>query len=550
MKETRRLVRMLVCATALATACASPEADRNDGGGRPGSSGDGGASGSGGSQAGGGGFARGGDSGLGGGAGSAGSMGAASGSGRSGSGAESGAGVGGAGSGGGGTPGSAGVGGGTAGTTGGMGGVAGSGGSAGGGRAGTLGRGGIGGASGTIGGAGRGGGASGGASGSGGSAGTAGAQSIAATPPLGWNSWNTFGCNISEALIKQIADVIVSSGMQAAGYQYVNLDDCWMDGRDTSGKLRPNATRFPSGIASLAEYLHGKGLKLGIYETPATLTCAGYYNNPNITKAAAVGSLGHETTDAQTFASWGVDYLKYDLCQGDRKGFAVMRDALRATGRPIFYSINPGNGSDDLCPPNRCSLNLVQIANMWRVGFDIDRSWGSVLRLIDENAALASYAGPGHWNDPDMLEVGNGLTDTEGRAHFSMWAIMAAPLIAGNDLRSMSNATKTTMTNADVIAIDQDPLGAQGQLVASPATNLQVWSKTLSGTNIRAVALFNRGSTAASITVQWTQLGLPAGAATVRDLWSHTDLGNFTGSYTATAIPAHGVAMLKVASSP
>jgi len=149
-----------------------------------------------------------------------------------------------------------------------------------------------------------------------------------------------------------------------------------------------------------------------------------------------------------------------------------------------------------------------------------------------------------------MLEVGNGLTDSEGRAHFSMWAIMAAPLIAGNDLRGMSNATKTTLTNADVIAIDQDPLGAQGQLVASAATNLQVWSKTLSGTNIRAVALFNRGSTAASITVQWTQLGLPAGAATVRDLWSHTDLGNFTGSYTATAIPAHGVAMLKVAGNP
>jgi alpha-galactosidase len=227
-----------------------------------------------------------------------------------------------------------------------------------------------------------------------------------------------------------------------------------------------------------------------------------------------------------------------------------MRDALRATGRPVFYSINPGNGSDDLCPPNRCSLNLVQIANMWRIGFDIDTSWGSVIRLIDENAALSSYAGPGHWNDPDMLEVGNGLTDTEGRAHFSMWAIMAAPLIAGNDLRSMSNATKATMTNADVIAIDQDPLGAQGQLVASPAANLQVWSKTLSGTNSRAVALFNRASTAASITVQWTQLGLPAGAAAVRDLWSHTDLGNFTGSYTATAIPARGVALLKVASNP
>jgi alpha-galactosidase len=365
---------------------------------------------------------------------------------------------------------------------------------------------------------------------------------------MGWNSWNTFQCNMDETLIKGIADVMVSSGMQAAGYLYVNLDDCWMNGRDASGNLRWNASKFPSGIPALANYIHGKGLKLGIYEVPNTTTCVGIYGG--ISPSVAVGSLTHETADATTFASWGIDYLKYDLCTGQRSGFATMRDALKATGHPIVYSINPGNGQSDLCPPNTCSLNLPTIANLWRIGFDIDKTWASVIRLIDENAGLYSYAGPGHFNDPDMLEVGNGMTDTEGRAHLSMWAIMAAPLIAGNDLRSMSAATKATLTNAEVVAVDQDPLGLQGRLVATPATNLQVWSKTLSGSNTRAVALFNRGTAAASITVQWTALGIPAGNATVRDLWSHTDLGTFSNSYAATSVPGHGVVMLKVTSAP
>ena len=380
----------------------------------------------------------------------------------------------------------------------------------------------------------------------GGGAGTSGM--LAATPPMGWNSWNTFQCNMDETLIKQIADLFVSSGMQAAGYQYVNLDDCWMDGRDASGKLRWNTTKFPAGIPALADYVHSKGLKLGIYEVPNNTTCVGLYGG--ISPTIAVGSLGHETTDAQTFATWGVDYLKYDLCAGQRNGFAVMRDALRATARPIFYSINPGNGQSDLCPPSTCSLALPTIANMWRIGFDIDRTWASVIRLIDENAALSSYAGPGHWNDPDMLEVGNGLSDIEGRAHFSMWAIMAAPLIAGNDLRSMSAATRTTLTNSEVIGVDQDALGMQGRLVASPGANLQVWSRPLSGTNTRAVALFNRNTANASITVQWSALGIPTGAAGVRDLWSHTDLGTFNDSYTAAAVPGHGVVMLKLTSGP
>jgi alpha-galactosidase len=341
---------------------------------------------------------------------------------------------------------------------------------------------------------------------------------------------------------------MVSSGMQAAGYQYVNLDDCWMNGRDSGGNVQWNASKFPSGIPALASYVHGKGLKIGIYETPNTKTCVGIYGGIN--PSVAVGSLGHETADAKTFASWGIDFLKYDLCQGQRSAFATMRDALRSSGRSIVYSINPGNGSGDLCPPNSCSLNLVSIANMWRIGFDINASWASVMSLVDQDAALSSYAGPGHWNDPDMLEVGNGLSANEDRSHFSMWAMLAAPLLAGNDIRSMSSATRTVLTNTDVIAVDQDPLGAQGKLIATPATNLQVWSKTLAGTNARAVALLNRTSGNASITVQWTTLGLPAGSATVRDLWNHMDLGTIANAYTATAIPSHGVVMLAVVSSP
>jgi len=363
---------------------------------------------------------------------------------------------------------------------------------------------------------------------------------------MGWNSWNTFQCNLNETLIKQMADTFVSSGMAAVGYQYVSLDDCWMDGRDSSGKIQWNTSKFPSGIPALATYVHGKGLKLGIYETPNTTTCVGLYGG--ISPSVAVGSQGHETSDAQTFASWGVDYLKYDKCTGPLSGFATMGNALRASGRPIFYSINPGDGSG--CPPNSCSINLPNIANMWRIGFDINASWSSMIGLVDQDANLYSYAGPGHWNDPDMMEVGNsGLSDTEGQTHFSMWAILAAPLIAGNDLRSMSAATKATLTNSEVIAVDQDPMGVQGRLVASPATNLQVWSKTLSGTNTRAVALLNRGTSTASITVQWSALGIPTGSATVRDLWSHTDLGTFTGSFTAASVPSHGVTMLKVTST-
>ena len=371
---------------------------------------------------------------------------------------------------------------------------------------------------------------------------------IAATPPMGWNSWNAFACDIDETRIKAAADALVSSGMKDVGYQYVNVDDCWMNGRDSSGTIRWDTTRFPSGIAGLASYVHDKGLKFGIYSAPNTGTCEGLYGQPS-KSSVFVGSLGHESQDAKSYASWGVDLLKYDDCGGPQSAFATMRDALRATGRPIVYSINPYNGST--CVPtgahtSTCGLDLAGIAHMWRVSADIKATWGDVTRIIDIEAPLSAYAGPGHWNDPDMLEVGNGsLTDAENHAHFSLWAMFAAPLIAGNDLTTMSAATKTILTNAEVIAVDQDPLGNQAKVVATPQTGLQVWSKIISGSNARAVALFNRNGSAASITVKFADVGL-SGQVTVRDLWQKSDLGSFSDSYTATSVPSHGVVMLRL----
>ncbi|HXU63245.1 MAG TPA: glycoside hydrolase family 27 protein, partial [Polyangia bacterium] len=287
----------------------------------------------------------------------------------------------------------------------------------------------------------------GGATGTGGSAGAA---AVGATPPMGWNSWNTFGCSPSESLVKGVADTFVSSGMAAVGYQYVNIDDCWMSGRDSSGNLQWDTSKFPSGIPALATYVHGKGLKLGIYESPASKTCAG-----------KTGGQGHEAQDANTFASWGVDYLKYDDCGGSLTSFTTMHNALVATGKPIFYSINPVYGQGSCVPPT-CSVDELKVCNMWRIGFDINASWGSFTGLIDIDKPLAQYAGAGHWNDPDMLEVGRGMSADEDRSHFGMWAMLAAPLIAGNDIRSMSATTKAILTNPDVIAVDQDPLGKQG----------------------------------------------------------------------------------------
>lgn len=362
---------------------------------------------------------------------------------------------------------------------------------------------------------------------------------LARKPPMGWNSWNRYACNISETLIKQQADAMVSSGLKAAGYEYINIDDCWQVSRDSNGNIVADPVRFPSGIAALADYVHSKGLKLGIYTDIGTGTCQ---NRP--------GSHGYEVKDANQYAAWGVDYVKVDWCNTPGydapSSYAVMRDALLNSGRPIVYSIcNWGVQGPWNWGPST--------GNLWRTTGDIQDSWSSFTSILDSNALHASAAGPGGWNDPDMLVVGlygnngvggAGMTDTEYQAHFSLWALMAAPLIMGNDLTNMNQATRDILMNAEVIAVDQDPLGIQGNKVADNNNGLQVWSKKLSGVGARAVVLFNRSTAPASITVNWSDIGL-TGSATVRDLWAKANRGSFTNSYTAT-VPSHGVVMLKI----
>jgi alpha-galactosidase len=359
-------------------------------------------------------------------------------------------------------------------------------------------------------------------------------DSLAATPPMGWNSFNHFGCAIDETLIMETADAMVSSGMQAAGYRYVIIDDCWMaHERDASGDLQPDPDRFPHGMQALADYVHTRGLKFGLYLDRGTATCGGY-----------PGSYGYEAQDATLLASWGVDYIKYDNCKAVGKlieDFTTMHDALQATGRPIVFSMCtwgfPGTYFSDL-----------DLVHLWRISSDIQDTWASMVKIMGANNSYAAFAGPGHWNDPDMLEVGNGgMTEAEYRTHFTMWAFMAAPLIAGNDLRSMDPATLDILLAAEVIAVDQDLLGNQGKRITRSGDDLQVWSKILSGTNTRAVALLNLSDAAADITVSWAGIGLPAGAATVRDLWARADLGAFNDNFSAN-VPAHGVELIKVVS--
>ena len=366
---------------------------------------------------------------------------------------------------------------------------------------------------------------------------------VALTPPMGWNSWNAFHENINETQIKEVADVMVSSGMKDAGYQYLNLDDRWMDddGRDAQGRLYGDSQRFPSGIAALAEYVHNLGLKLGVYGDRGTATCANVKDS---------GGYGHEELDAQTYADWGVDYLKYDNCNtvgNEQQDYEKMSAALKATGRPIVFSI---------CSWDFKGEWMVRAGHLWRSTFDIGPCFSgcgewyrNIDQIIDENNESAQYAGPGHWNDPDMLEVGNaGLSDTEAAAHFSMWAIMAAPLIAGNDIRTMSNRTRDILTNTEVIAVDQDPAGIQGTRVVDNGDQ-EVWMKPLCRKDgpEKAVALFNRGGGNANITVSFSDIDI-TGTATVRDLWAHEDKGVQDNSYSAS-VPSHGVVMLKIVAS-
>ncbi len=355
---------------------------------------------------------------------------------------------------------------------------------------------------------------------------------LARTPPMGWNSWNKFGCNVSEQLIKEIADAMVASGMKKAGYQYVNIDDCWQVSRDAAGNIVADPVRFPNGIKALAGYVHSKGLKLGIYTDAGTMTCE---KRP--------GSLDHEAQDARTYAAWGIDYVKIDWCHTEgldpQKKYAKFRDALAGCGRPIVFSIcNWGRNQPWTWGP--------ATGNLWRTTGDIQDKWGSVLKILDNPSQQhAGAAGPGAWNDPDMLEVGNGkMTDTEYRSHFSLWAMMAAPLIAGNDLRNMSQATKDILMNAEVIAVDQDAAGKQGTRVHADGS-LEVWAKPLKQKDAVAVLLFNRSEAAADITCNWSDAGLRPGKARVRDLWAHADRGVFTDSFKGN-VPSHGVVMLKI----
>ncbi|MFC7531775.1 glycoside hydrolase family 27 protein [Actinoplanes sp. GCM10030250] len=374
---------------------------------------------------------------------------------------------------------------------------------------------------------------------------------VGRTPPMGWNSWNTFFCNINEALIRQMADTMVSSGMRDAGYQYVVVDDCWMNpNRDGSGNLQGDPTRFPSGMKALGDYIHGKGLKFGIYGAPLDQTCAQYFDS----YPGATGSQGHEAQDARQFAAWGVDYLKYDWCSPSGSineqvtTFAKMRDALAATGRPILYSIN-SNSIHSKTGPQR---NWGDVANIWRTTEDIQLSWDTgqtngypmgVKNIIDVNVPLAGYAKPGGFNDPDMMEVGRGtLTDTEQRSHFAMWAVMAAPLIAGNDLRNMSTATQTILKNPRLIAINQDTLGLQAASVIADA-NQRVLAKRLSNGDV-AVALFNQSSTTRTITTTAAAIGKTGSSFSLVDAWT----GNTTTSTGAisASVPAHGTAVYRV----
>ena len=361
---------------------------------------------------------------------------------------------------------------------------------------------------------------------------------LALTPPMGWNSWNKFACNITEETVRKTADAMVTSGMRDAGYQYVVIDDCWHGKRDENGFITADAQKFPSGIRALADYIHSKGLKFGIYSDAGRLTCGG-----------RPGSQGYEYQDALQYARWGVDYLKYDWCStGDRnakEAYAVMADALRSTGRRIVFSI---------CEWGTAKPWLwANTGNLWRTTGDIwdsfskkdpTRDWAyTVVAIVDLNEPLWEHAGPGHWNDPDMLEVGNGgMTPDEYRSHFSLWAMMAAPLMAGNDIANMDETTRSILLNKEVIAIDQDSLGAQGRRVAKDGDR-EVWVKPLADGG-RALLLFNRGEAPVTIRATSEQLGIQT-KGKVRDLWAHKDLKRWSGSIQAH-VPAHGIAMYRI----
>lgn len=346
------------------------------------------------------------------------------------------------------------------------------------------------------------------------------------TPPMGWNSWNHFGCNIDEKMIRETADALVSTGLSKLGYEYVNIDDCWAEiSRDDKGNLVPKKSTFPSGIKALADYVHKKGLKLGIYSDAGYFTCS----------RRMPGSLGYEEQDAKTFASWGIDYLKYDNCNNDgskpTQRYPVMTRALMKAGRPIFFSLCEWG---DMHPAEWGA----PLGNSWRTTNDISDNWESMISRADQNEIYAEYARPGGWNDPDMLEVGNGgMTKDEYIVHFSLWAISKAPLLLGCDIRNMTRETMDIITNKEVIAVNQDPYGFQAKKVRMEGDQ-EIWSAPLSGYKI-AVVLLNRGPVRYSTTARWDDIGLdPKTVVQARDLWEHKTLKTtFVGNLTATLRP-------------
>jgi alpha-galactosidase len=358
------------------------------------------------------------------------------------------------------------------------------------------------------------------------------AGDLAATPPMGWNSWNHFADKIDDKTVRETADAVVSSGMKDAGYVYVNIDDTWEGTRDAQGNIQAN-NKFPD-MKALADYVHSKGLKLGLYSSPGPKTCAGYE-----------GSYEHEQQDARTYAAWGIDYLKYDWCSAEKvyksaqmpEVYKKMGDALKATGRPIVYSL--------------CQYGLEKVwewgpsvgGNLWRTTGDIEDNWKSMEKIGFGQNPLAKYAGPGHWNDPDMLEIGNaGMSTIEYRTHMSLWAMLAAPLLAGNDVRNMSKETLDTLINPEVIAVNQDKLGKQGFRVSQQGPT-EVWAKPLAGGDI-AVGLFNRGPEGVTVTAKWADLGL-SGKHQVRDLWGRAERGSHKDEYWAH-VASHGATLIRV----
>ena len=364
---------------------------------------------------------------------------------------------------------------------------------------------------------------------------------LAMTPPMGWNSWNKFGCDINEQTIRETADAMAANGMRDAGYRYLVIDDCWQIGRDSSGNIIADPKRFPSGMKSLGDYIHSKGLKFGIYSDAGTATCQG-----------RPGSRGYEFQDARTYASWGADYLKYDWCnhgkQNPESSYITMRDALYKAGRPVVFSIcewgvsKPWEWASDIGHLWRSTEDIINC-------FDCKNYWGGngVLQIIDLFTDIGQYTGPGHWNDADMLEIGNGvLTPSEERLHLSMWSMFSSPLMAGNDLRKMGKETLEILTNKEVLSIDQDKLGISATRWMKFG-DLEIWFKPLEG-GAYAFCFINRGpqtlnfeqdlkTTIKKFTVD--------GSFAIRDLWKHQDAGSSKDNVKGTLAP-HDVLMIKL----